>query len=120
MCRPLFCIPLALQPYRNLVSHTVQHPFGEWLQTMGEPQPLSSAEKRRRTALAEKDYAAVVSAGGHYGPTEPGSATCCRALLRCSRHMASPTAPARDMFGLTHSIDVEWDSVQRWTSWLRR
>lgn len=33
-------------------------------QAMDESQVLSSAEKRRRTALAEKDYAAVVSAGG--------------------------------------------------------
>ena len=47
-----------------LSATTLQQTFGDWLQTMGEPQPLSSAEKRRRTALAEKDYAAVISAGG--------------------------------------------------------
>lgn len=42
------------------------------LQTMDEPHLLSSAEKRRRTALAEKDYAAAVSAGGAQFPGDSG------------------------------------------------
>ena len=65
-------------------SHNIAACVGDWLQTMGEPQPLSSAEKRRRTALADKDYAAVVSAGGEYSGNSYEASTCCQAIARCT------------------------------------
>lgn len=65
------------------------------LQTMDEPQVLSSAEKRRRTALAEKDFAAVISAG-----TFTQAQCCCSRGTACSDEDVQPDGLLR------HSGDV--------------